>query len=572
MEKILGSELFLRSERMSRFLRLAVERTLAGHGNDLKEYVIGIEVFDRKRDYDPRMDPIVRVEARRLRSKLKAYYDNAGRSDEIGIELPAGSYMPRFVPRDAAPQSRPPAVPQAGIQAIAVLPFRDLSAEGEHQYLCDGVTEELIHALTRLPGMRVVAWDSVARLRERQQDIEAVRTRLNVGTALTGSIRLAGCRLRVRAQLIDTATGVYLWSETLDREIQDVFAIQEEIARAIVRTLRVQLAGAGLAPPPRARASFDSYNWYLKGRYLWHHRTRDGLQRSIECFEKALAADPNAALAHTGIADALTLLVDYGFLDPADGIPRARAAAIRAIALDPELAEAHVSLAMIRGEYDHEWEEAEGLYLRAIALNPGYSTAHHWLGGDLYALFGRFDEAMARMDTALVLDPLSSIVHESRAYVMMLSRRFEDALAGYRAILDFDPDFYKAYTSMGRAYAQLGRYADALAMLEKGRSKVGDMPSILGAMGQVCALAGDTGRARGLLAQLEKMAESSYVPCTPLALVHLGLGESQRALDLLETGEARKEPSLCSLRVHPAYDALRGEARFEKILERLKLA
>ena len=557
---------------MGRFLRLAVEWSIEGKAGELKEYLLGVEVFDRKPTYDPRVDPIVRVEARRLRSKLKQYYESDGRADAIVIEFVKGSYAPQIRAATAALRAEPePAQP--AVVTIAVLPFVNLSPNPDHEYFSDGLTEELIHALTKLPGMRVVAWNTAAQLRDRQQDMMAIREQLKVGTVLTGSVRIAGPSLRVRAQLIDTQTGVYLWSETYDRQMQDIFAIQEEIAWAIVRTLRVQLAGKLEGPiAPRGRTTISSYDWYLKGRYLWHRRTPEQLAQSVRCFENAVAADENSALAHAGLADAYSLLVDYGLMQPADGVPHAKAAAERAIALDPFLAEPHASLAFIRGIYEWQWEDAERLYKRAIALNPGYATAHHWLGCDHYAMLGRLDEALDEIDIAIQLDPLSSIIQEGRAYILMLRGEYEAAIAGYKEIQASDPTFYKGYTSMGRAYAQMGRYREALAMLEKGRSLAGDLPSILGAMGQVCALAGDGRRAHELLAELGRLSETRYVPSTCFAVVWLGLGEKVKALEWLEKGCTLGESPLTTLKVHPVYDPLRGEPRFQELLRRLRLA
>jgi TolB-like protein/Flp pilus assembly protein TadD len=568
LERILAHDLFARSDRMGRFLRLAVERTLDGKADDLKEYLIGVEVFDRKESYDPRVDPIVRVEARRLRSKLKAYYDADGSSDPIVIEFLRGSYAPHIRETVEVRASSPPV--RQGIVTTAVLPFLNLSPNPENEYFSDGLTEELIHALTKLPGMRVVAWNTAAQLRDRQQDIRAIRQQLNVETVLTGSVRMAGPSLRVRAQLIDTETGVYLWSETFDRQMQDVFAIQEEIALAIVRTLRVQLTGDREDVLGRGRTTLSSYDWYLKGRYLLHPRTPEHLQQSVQCFQSAIAADGNSALAYAGLADAYSLLVDYGLMHPAEGFPQAKQAAQRAIALDPELAEPHASLAFIRGTYDWEWDDAELLYQQAIALNPGYATAHHWLGCDHYALLGRMDEAVAECNIARQLDPLSDIILESTGYVLMLRHQYQAAIDSYREILTINPSFYKAYTSMGRAWLQMGNYTEALASLQKGRSLAGDLPSILGAMGQAYGLLGEVARARESLRELERLAQVRYVPTACLATIHLGLGETGRALEWLEEGCERKESQLVSIKVHPLYDPLRGEPRFQKLLRRLR--
>lgn len=566
LEKIAAHGLFARSERMVRFLRLAVERTLEGKADELKEYLIGVEVFDRPSSYDPRVDPIVRVEARRLRSKLKAYYAGDGNNDPVRIEFRTGGYAPQIrLLGDGRAASRP------DIHTIAVLPFANLSASAENDYFSDGLTEELIHALTRLRGMRVVAWNSAARLRGVEQDMQEVRRQLQVANVLTGSVRIAGPSLRVRAQLIDIATGVYLWSETFDRPMQDVFAIQEEIARNIVRTLRLQLSsGAEAALLARPHTSVSSYDYYLKGRYHLHRRTPDDLARGLQYFEAAVAVDPDSALAHAGLADAYVLLVDYGLLHPTKGVPKVRAAATRAIELDPTLADAYPSLAVIRAHWDREWQDAEDLYRKAIGLNPGCATAHHWLATDFLAVVGRLDEGELELEIALQLDPLSSIIHEGRASFSIWRRQYDEAVRRYCEIREFDPTFYKAYTGLGRVYALQGKYTDALAMLEKGRALAGDVPNILGAMGEIFALSGDTASARGILAQLTARALDSYVPSTCFARVHSGLGEAERALDWLEKGCEQRELPMAMLKIHPVYDPLRDEPRFQAVIERMR--
>lgn len=566
LEKIAAHGLFARSERMVRFLRLAVERTLEGKADELKEYLIGVEVFDRPSSYDPRVDPIVRVEARRLRSKLKAYYAGDGNNDPVRIEFRTGGYAPQIrLLGDGRAASRP------DIHTIAVLPFANLSASAENDYFSDGLTEELIHALTRLRGMRVVAWNSAARLRGVEQDMQEVRRQLQVANVLTGSVRIAGPSLRVRAQLIDIATGVYLWSETFDRPMQDVFAIQEEIARNIVRTLRLQLSsGAEAALLARPHTSVSSYDYYLKGRYHLHRRTPDDLARGLQYFEAAVAVDPDSALAHAGLADAYVLLVDYGLLHPTKGVPKVRAAATRAIELDPTLADAYPSLAVIRAHWDREWQDAEDLYRKAIGLNPGCATAHHWLATDFLAVVGRLDEGELELEIALQLDPLSSIIHEGRASFSIWRRQYDEAVRRYCEIREFDPTFYKAYTGLGRSYALQGKYTDALAMLEKGRALAGDVPNILGAMGEIFALSGDAASARGILAQLTARALDSYVPSTCFARVHSGLGEAERALDWLEKGCEQRELPMAMLKVHPVYDPLRDEPRFQAVIERMR--
>jgi TolB-like protein/tetratricopeptide (TPR) repeat protein len=574
LEKILAHQLFRRSERMSRFLRFAVEHTLDGKAGDLKEYLIGVEVFDRRSSYDPRVDPIVRVEARRLRSKLKAYYDGDGRTDDVLIEFARGTYAPQIRPRPAPEKPQPESLPPAttGVNTIAVLPFVDLSAGGGHEYFSDGLTEELIHALTKVPGMRVVAWTSATRLRDRQQDLAAVREQLRAATALTGSVRIAGATLRVRAQLIDAETGVYLWSETFDRPMQDVFAIQEEMARAIVRTLRAQIAGAPEEPlVGRGRSTITSYDWYLKGRYFWHRRSPEGLQQALRHFEAAIAADETSAPAYAGLADAYMLLVDYGLMPVDEGMPKVKQAATRALELDPGLAEAYPSLAFTASHFERDWKRAGCLYRRAIELNPSYATTHHWLATDYYLMLGQFAEANASLDIALQLDPLSSIIQEGRGFIYLVMRRYDDAIAVYRRILESDPSFDRAYASLGRAMVQQEDYAGAIATLESLRARAGDIPSILGVLGQAYGLSGSRDQARNLLAKLDDMARSRFVPVTPRVMIHLGLGEKDRALDWLERGFEAKEAPLVPLAVHPAYDSLHGESRFHLLVAKLGL-
>jgi serine/threonine-protein kinase len=551
---------------MARFLRFAVEHALCGRADDLKEYVIGVEVFDRSAEYDPRVDPIVRVEARRLRSKLKAYYEAEGAGEPVVIEFLSGSYAPQIHDR----RSAPPKAPAPGAITVVVLPFADLSLKPGNEYFSDGLTEELIHVLTKVAGLRVVAWTTAAQLRDRQQDLAAIREQLNAAFVLTGSARIAGPSLRVRAQLIDTATGVYQWSETFDRRIHDVFVIQEEIARAIVRTLRLQLTPSP-APPSLTRTpgAIGSYDHYLKGRYYWHRRTREDLERSIEYFRAALELDPQCGLAETGLADAYSLLVDYGLMNPAEGMTKARESATRAIALDPNSAEAHCSLGLIRGVYDWQWQESEQLFVRAIELNPGYSTAHHWLSVDCLAMVGRLEEACVELEIARQLDPLSSIIREGQAFLKLLARDYESAAEGYRALIAEDPDFYKGYTGLGRAYAQQGNYLDALRMLDQGRAMAGDIPNILAAMGQVYALGGEPTRAREILGQLERIARAAYIPSSAFAIVHIGLGEYDKALDWLERGVTLHDPPLSALNTHPVYDPLRSHPRFPAILRAL---
>lgn len=564
LARLLRSRGFAQSPRMARFLRYTVEEALAGRGDTLKEYLLGMEVFDRRSSYDPRVDPIVRVEARRLRAKLRHYYETEGRADALRIEYPTGKYIPRFA--TAGRSEAPPAA--AGGKTVAVLPFANLSAQPDTDYFSDGLTAELIHALTRVDGLRVVAWSSAAEWKGRAYDREEVARRLDADAVLEGSVRREGGRVRIAVRLVDARAGVYLWSETYDRDTVAIFAIQEEIARAIAAALEGKL----VSPAPAARPNLEVYNLYLKGRYQWNKRTEASLRESIAFFEQAITRDPGYAPGHAGLADAWSLLVDFGHLHPREGMPRAKSAALRALELDATLAEAHTSLGFIRSLYDWEWKEAEAHYLRALELNPSYATAHHWYAVDYLANVDRIAEAFDHMRQARKLDPLSAALQSGEGLLLMLSRRYEEALEYLLRLSERLPDYHRVHTALGRVYGFLGRYEEACASLHRGIELAGELPNAYGALGQIYALAGREEDARRQLAKLEEIGARRSAPPTAFAFIHTGLGEYGRALDCLEEAAARRELPLSGLRVHPGYDALRGHARFQALLERVGLA
>ncbi len=548
-----------------------MEQTLAGKSAQLKEQIIGVEVFDRKVDYDPRIDPIVRVEARRLRAKLKAYYNSPGRGDPIMIVLPKGAYLPFFKMRAAATQEAAPAANGPGKNSIVVLPFANLLQGTDDDYFSDGLTEELIHLLTRVPNLRVVAWATASQLRGRERDLAGIRQQLRVGTMLRGSVRRTEGRVRVTAQLIDSESGDYLWSETYDRRLENVFAIQEEMARAIVQALELKLTVQNAAEAPRRTPNLACYNLCLQGRFHANKRTIDGLHKSVERFEEAILADESCAEAYAGLADAYSLLADYGLMNPAEAVPKARAAAERALELDPQSAEGNVSLAFVRSLFEWRWAEGEALYRKAIAANPGYSRARQWFGMDFLAALGRCQEALAEVRMAHDLDPLSMIIREGLGYVYMVCGDYPAALAVHREVIDMDPGFYKSHSSLGRVLSLMGKYDLAIEALERARELGGDVPNILGALGGVLARAGRRAEALAALKELEDMARTRWVPASCFGILHLGLGDHAAALTYLEAATDGHELAVTTMKVHPLYDPLRAEPRFERLLERIGL-
>ena len=564
LARITSSRVFVNSDRMTRFLSFTSEQALAGRSATLKEYLVGVEVFDRSPDFDPRVDPIVRVEARRLREKLRRYYATEGRLDAILIEYPKGSYAPHFRRRSS------PAASELAAPAIAVLPFANLGSEPDNEYFSDGLTEELIHALTKVRGLHVVAWDTAARWKGRPVDLRAAREQLKVSTVLEGSVRSSGERLRITAQLIDTATGYYLWSEAYERRMSDVFAIQDEISRAIVNTLRVQLVGGESRPLVKPASDPETHNHYLRARYHMNKRTEDGLRASVRFLDQALEIDPGYALAWAALADSYSLLADYGISAPSVVMPKAKAAALKAIELDETLAEAHTALAFVLALYDWKWDEAEQHYQRAIDLNPGYSTAHHWYASDLLAPLGRFDEALEEVRKALQLDPLSLITGASLGFIFIEKGDYNAAREQFRGLLDLEPNFYKGHSGLGRLAIEEGRYNEAIELFEKAREISGNH-SYLGQLGQAYALAGRRREALRLLEELSEIAQEKYVQACSTALIHVGLGDYDRAIDLLERSAEQREAPLVFLRVYPSYARLRRHPRFRQLLAKIGL-
>ncbi len=564
LARILGSELFADSQRMARFLQFAVEETLQGRAQQLKENVIGVHVFDRSPSYDPRIDPIVRVEARRLRLKLQAYYQLASQSDELVFEMPKGRYAPLFRMRGSenireATQSK----------SIAVLPFANLSPDAETDFLSDGLTEDLISALTRVSNLRVSAWTSAARMKDEQDNLDSIRDRLDVTFVLRGSIRKTRDRIRILAHLIDTSTRQYVWSETFDRKFEDIFSIQDEITSAIVVALRARLNVHNPEFLAETSQNLESYQLCLKGRFHARERTYAGLQRSALCFEQALQIDPDSVSAYAGLADTFTLQAEYGYTDGPSAMRAARNALERALALNPGSAEAHASRGLLLAIYEWSWKDAEAAFRRSLELNSSYAPAHHWYSMNHLAMLGRLDEAEKELEASIQLDPLSPVVREGRGFLCLVRRDYNSAVARYKEVIAGDPSYFKAHTSMGRAYLHMGDHARAIEMLEKGLSIDGEVPTTYGALGQAYGVAGLRSAACDVLEKLRRMASIRPVPSTCFGLVHLGLGDKRTALNWLEASVEKRESQPIGFAVNPAYDQLRGEARFQKLLDRV---
>ena len=452
-------------------------------------------------------------------------------------------------------------------KSIAVLPLVDVSRKRELEYLCDGIAEEIINALSKVEGLRVVARTSAFSFKGKNEDVRTIARKLNVDTLLEGSVRKADSQLRITVQLINGADGYHLWSERYDREMKDVFAVQDDITMSVVNKLRLTLLGpqrTGLVK--RHTEVVRAYDLYLKGRYFWNKRTETGFHKSLEYYQAAIEEDPGYALAHAGIADSYDLLGWYGHLGPHDAFPKARAAAEKAKELDDTLAEAHASLGWISANYDWDWSSAEREYKRALELNPKYATAHQWYS-EFLTYMGRHDESIAEGHKALELDPLSLIINNDLGQVYYFARRYNEAIAQLRKTLEMDPSFAVAHFFLALALAQQSMFEDAIKEARKAMSLTGEGDTLtLSQLGIICALSGKRKRAEEVLARLDELSETKYVSPFLLALIHTGLGDYDEAFGCLERACEEKDPWMETLKVHPALDQLRGDHRYKKIL------
>jgi len=398
-----------------------------------------------------------------------------------------------------------------------------------------------------------------------------VGRQLGVAAVVEGSVRMDGNRIRVTAQLIETRRGYHLWSEQFDRDVKDLFAVQEEIARTVASALSAELASRlPRVLIARSTSNPKAYQHYLRGRHLWNNRTREGIQGAREAFEAAVALDPSFAAAYAGLADAWQLLPDYGDVPAAEGLSRAKAAALRAIALDTTLAEAYASLAAVLDDYDHDWDGAEQAYRRAIALNPAYATARQWLAIHL-ADRGRFKEALDEIERARRFDPLSRIINTAAGAIRYFARDYPGAIAEYRTVLEQDSTFAIAWALMGRVFLVAGRTDEAVSALQKGVDLSKGDPSYRAVYAAALAAANRRDEAIALARALMDVPQDAYVPYPELASAFLYLGDDPTALHLFEQGIAGRDPAIKHLRVEPLYDRIREHPKFKELLTRERL-
>lgn len=469
------------------------------------------------------------------------------------------------------PESRahPNAAP---LPSVAVLPFENQSRDPEMEYLSDGITESIINSLSRLPHIRVMARSAVFRYKGQQIDPQDVGRRLNLGAVLTGRVAQHQKRLTVGTELVDVANGWRLWGESYNRELSDIFAVQEEIASEISQKLLLKLTGEEkklLAK--RYTEDVEAYRDYLRGRYYVNKLSRDALERSLACYEQAIAKDPYYALAYAGLADAHGMFAIFGLRPASEVMPKAKDAALRAITLDPSLAEGHVSLASVLKVYDWDWKGAEREYRLALDLNPNYPAAHHSYADHLAAT-GRTEDALREIRKAQELDTLSLVYSMEIAWNWYMARDYERARQQSEKTLEMEPGFTPAQHTLGLALEQTGRHEEAVAALKKAHAASGGNPVALATLAHAYVEAGKRTEARKALRELMVMARRAYVPPYWIALVHAGFRNNDAVFKWLQNALVERDVWLVWLKREPRFDSVRSDPRFEQALGRIGLA
>jgi serine/threonine protein kinase/lipoprotein NlpI len=457
------------------------------------------------------------------------------------------------------------------LPSLAVLPFANMSADKENEYFCDGLSEEIINALSHIRELRVVARTSAFAFKGKEIDIREVGNKLNVGSVLEGSVRKSGQRLRITAQLVNVEDGYHLWSGQFDREMKDIFDIQEEISLTIVDHLKLKLLKSEKEKIlKRYTEDPDAYELYLKGLHFWRRRYERGLQKSLQYFQLAAEKDPRYALPHVGIADAYGILGVFGFMPPHPAYARARAAANKALELDPELAEVHASLGWIAMWYDRDWAAAERHFLKAIRMKPDYPEAHLWYG-NLLACTGRADESIREMRKGKELEPLEPAPPTHVGWALYYARRFNESIEELRKVIESDPEFSLSYMMLAGNFADKKMWGEAIEAGQKFVELSAGSIVALSLLGAVYGSAGMKDEAFKILERMDELSKDRYVGPMFRAFVWMGLGEKNKALEYLEKAYEERESWMAFLKVWPLLDSLRSEPRFQDLLKKMNL-
>ena len=458
-----------------------------------------------------------------------------------------------------------------GITSVAVLPFANFTGEPGQEYFVEGMHEAIIASLAQIKGLKVISRTSVMRYSGTRKMLPQIARELNADALVEGSVTKEADSVRITAQLIHGRTDRHLWSNEFYGDLRHVLALQSGVAKAIAHEISVALTPAEEARLANAPiVDPEAYMAYLMGRHQWNKRTPDGLRESMRYFEAAIAIDPSFALGYAGMADAFNMLGSYSYQPPRDVLPRAQAMAHQALALDSTLAEAHTALAAVQLNYEWDWAGAEQSFQRAIELNPGYSTAHHWYAQLLIAL-GRTDESLETMAVATQLDPLNLETSGALARKYYFAHQYDRAIELCRKTIELDDQFFLPYIYLGLSYAHQGMFEKAIPPLETAVRVSGGSELVKSSLGYTYGLAGREQEARAILNELRAAAETRYVPAVSMAAIHMGLDERDAVFEWLDKAYAERDHYLIYFKVEPMVDALRSDPRLQALLDKMNL-
>jgi serine/threonine-protein kinase len=462
--------------------------------------------------------------------------------------------------------------PSTSQLSIAVLPFINMGPDPENEYFSDGLTEELMGALAKVEGLRVVARNSSFRYRRTALEVQEIARQLNVDALLEGTVRQSGDRLRVTLTLIDAAAGCHIWAERYDRRMEDIFTIQEEIANTIARELKMKLrTEEGSSFMKYRTKNREAHDFFLKGLYFSNKRTSSNLQRAAENFRLAIAHDPGFAPALAGLANCYVVQGNFGAQPPNEAFPLAKDTVQKALALDPQLSEAHCISGVIQALYDHDLRGAEQSFRRALELDPNYATAHQWYAAPCLLAQARFQEARAQLQLAHELDPLSLVIKTTIGSELYFERRYDDAIQELLTVVEMEPTFGIAYYALGQAYEKKEMYPEAIAALQRAVELTERSAPTLAMLGRAHAVAGHLNESRVILNDLEQLAAAQYISPVHFAYLLAGLNETSRALDCLEKAFNLRTPDIATIGVWPVFDSIRSEPRFRTLCRNMGL-
>jgi len=479
-------------------------------------------------------------------------------------------FLGRYTASRTAEDGRPggPSLPQ---KSIAVLPFDNLSRDPDNAYFAEGVQDEILTRLAKVADLKVISRTSTQHFKSAPENLPQIAKQLGVTNILEGSVQKAADQVRVNVQLINAITDAHVWADTYDRKLTDIFAVESEIAKNIAETLQARLSGSektSIAKTPTVNP--EAYELYLKGRFFWNKRTGTDLRKAIDYFNQAIAKDPNYALAYVGLADSYLLLSSYAAVSPAESLPPARSALKKALELDDSLAEAHASFGLLT-TLELDLHRALDELKRAVELKPNYATAHHWLAL-AHLTLAQFDSAISEAKRAIELDPLSLVINADTSWIYFSARRYDEAEAQVRKTLEIGPQFFLAHYYLGEVLQFKAHLSEAIAEFQKAFELNND-PYSLAMLGQAYGRNGQRDEAQKILARLNEEAKSHYVAPYALALVQIGLGDKDRAIEELDHAYREQETNyLFGIKVDPMLDDLRGDPRFEALVRRVTAA